>query len=308
MLRREFLQLAARATALGALTTLAPSKILFGRGTKAAAKQTLTILHTNDVHSRIEPFPDNAGRNAGKGGVARRATLIDKIRREKDNVILLDAGDFFQGTPYFNFYQGKLEIELMSKLGYEAATLGNHDFDAGLEVLAQRIREATFPIVVCNYDFTDTPVAGLTKEYIILKKKGLKVGVYGVGINPKYWIIASIAEQFGFKDPVANAQRVEKLLHDKGCDYIICLSHLGLTSRYNTDPGDVDFAPQTRYTDLIIGGHTHTFLDEPKKFTNLAGKEILVNQVGWAGIRLGQVEVEFSPSSKKARGGSQEVS
>jgi 5'-nucleotidase len=304
--RRKFLQLSAKAAALLPVLGLVPRSLLAASKDTSKAT-TLTVLHTNDVHSRIEPFPANAGRNAGKGGVARRLTLIEAVRQQEPNTLLLDAGDYFQGTPYFNLYQGKLEIELMSKLGYDAATLGNHDFDAGLEVLAQRIREASFPVVICNYDLAGTPVAGLTKEYITLKKGGLKIGIYGVGIKPQYWIATPVAKQIKHKPPVPEAQRVERLLKDAGCDLIICLSHLGLTSRYAEEPGDPEFAAQTRFTDLIIGGHTHTFMAEPKLVSNLEGRQIMINQVGWAGINLGRVDFTLQSGTVKAKGGSSPV-
>lgn len=308
MRRREFLELSAKAAALAAVAGALPSRLA---GALSAPQPPtgaqLTLLHTNDVHSRIEPFPANAGRNAGKGGVARRAVLIEKIRREQPNVLLFDAGDFFQGTPYFNIYQGKIEIELMNQLGYDAATLGNHDFDAGLEVLAQRIREARFPIVVSNYGFKGTPVDGLTRDYVVFKKGPLKVGVYGLGINPTYWVANTVAQQIEYRNPVTEALRVERELTAKGCHYIVCLSHLGLTSRYPSEPGDDGFAPQTRATDLVIGGHTHTFLNEPKSYTNAGGKTVLVNQVGWAGINLGRIDVGFTKGSKQTQSVNLEV-
>jgi 5'-nucleotidase len=258
----------------------------------------LTIMHTNDVHSRIDPFPDDGSRNAGLGGASRRASLIKKIRSEADHTLLFDAGDIFQGTPYFNFFGGELEMKLMSSMGYDAATIGNHDFDAGIDGLDKQLPHANFPLIISNYDFKDTILKGKTLPYKIFQKKNIKIGVFGVGIELKGLVPKDLYKETVYLDPIKAAQEQAHLLkHDHKCDYVICLSHLG----YKYDRGKVSdrvLALNTVDIDLIIGGHTHTFLREPDVLVNNVGKQVLVNQVGWAGIMLGQIEIFFERNFK----------
>lgn len=260
----------------------------------------LTILHTNDVHSRIEPFPMDGSKNEGLGGVAKRATLIKRIREEQKNVLLLDAGDMFQGTPYFNFFGGEIEIKLMSELGYDAGTIGNHDFDGGIDGLERQLIHANFPLLVSNYNFENTIMKGKTKEYKIFMKDGLKIGVFGVGIQLEGLVPQSLYKDTVYLDPIAAAERVGKLLKtDEKCDYVICLSHLGY--KYGPEENKVSdmlLAENTSYIDLIIGGHTHTFLKEPTRVKNKIGNAVLVNQVGWAGIVLGRLDIYFEKNKK----------
>lgn len=259
----------------------------------------LTILHTNDVHSRIDPFPMDGSRNQGMGGVAARSALISKIRSEEENVLLFDAGDIFQGTPYFNLYGGELEIKMMSMMNYDAATMGNHDFDNGVEGFYEQLPHASFPVLTANYDFTDTLLDGKTQQYKIFKKDGLKIGVFGLGIELTGLVNK---QQYGntlYLDPIAKTLVMEKRLkHDHKCDLIICLSHLGY--RYQDKKvSDVVLAQSTNFIDLIIGGHTHTFLPKPESVRNLSGKETLINQVGFAGINLGRIDYYFNRSKGK---------
>lgn len=259
----------------------------------------LTILHTNDVHSRIEPFPMDGTKYQGKGGVAARTALIKKIRAEEENVLLFDAGDIFQGTPYFNYWGGELELKLMSMMGYDAAIMGNHDFDNGVGGFAKHLPHINFPILNANYNFTDTELEKKTKSYHIFKKDNIKIGVYGLGID----LIGLVnQEQYGntkYIDALAKALEMERFLKlDQKCDLVICLSHLGY--RYQTNKiSDVLIAQNTYFTDLIIGGHTHTFLPKPDSIRNLSGTETLVNQVGFAGINLGRIDFVFSRKKQK---------
>lgn len=258
----------------------------------------LTILHTNDVHSRLEPFPMDGSRNAGMGGVAARAALIKEIRAEVENVLVLDAGDIFQGTPFFNLYKGEPEIKAMSMMGYDAATIGNHDFDAGMENLATQLNHANFPIIVCNYDFTNTPMEGKTIPYKIFNKGNIKVGVLGIGIEGKGLIPDNLFGNTVYKNPIEQANKTAEELKKKGCDMIICLSHLG--DKYSDDKiSDEILAKECFDIDLIIGGHTHRFFTEPRKYTNRRGGDTLVNQVGWAGIQLGRLDYSLGRSQKK---------
>lgn len=256
----------------------------------------LTILHTNDVHSRIEPFPMDGSRNQGLGGAAKRATLIKKIREQEKNVLLLDAGDIFQGTPYFNFFLGELEMKLMTAMGYDAATLGNHDFDAGIEGLVRQMPHAKFPFLNANYDMKDTLLKGRTKEYEIFEKSGIRIGVFGIGIELQGLVPKDLYQDIVYLDPIANAQRVASFLkNEKKCDFVICLSHLGYKYK-EQKVSDTVLAGETTYIDLIIGGHTHTFLNEIVLEKNKEGKPVSIAQAGWAGILLGRIDVVFEKS------------
>ncbi|MBK7678945.1 MAG: metallophosphatase [Chitinophagaceae bacterium] len=261
----------------------------------------LTILHTNDTHSRLEPFPMDGGRNQGLGGIAARAQLITEIRQQEEQVLLFDAGDIFQGTPYFNLYKGEPEIKAMSSMKYDATTIGNHDFDAGMENLATQLsRHANFPMLIANYDFTGTPMEYKTQPYKIFKKGKLKIGVFGVGIEGRGLIPDSLFGATKYLDPISKANEVAgKLKADEKCDMIICLSHLGYKYKESNIVSDEVLAKETENVDLIIGGHTHTFLDDPIVYKNKKGDDVIVNQVGFAGIILGRLDFEFSKFSGK---------
>ncbi len=265
-----------------------------------SAQYRLTILHTNDVHSRIDPYPMDGSRNQGLGGVIARAELIEDIRKEQEHVLLLDAGDIFQGTPYFNLYKGEPEIKAMASMNYDASTVGNHDFDAGLENLATQLtRHANFPMIICNYDFSGTPMEYKYVPYKIFKKGKLKIGILGVGIELKGLVPENLAAGTVYLDPVQQANQVAGVLkNDKKCDFVICLSHLGYQYRENTI-SDVLFAEQSENIDLIIGGHTHTFMNAPVTRKNKLGKDVVINQVGFSGIILGRLDFDFSKVSRK---------
>ncbi|MGG9970305.1 bifunctional metallophosphatase/5'-nucleotidase [Ferruginibacter sp. SUN002] len=290
--RRKFLKQSLLAT--GALLT---SQSILAEEPDVAKK--LTILHTNDVHSRLEPFPKDDPKNPGLGGVEARAEVIKQIRAEEDHILLLDAGDIFQGTPYFNIYKGEPEIKAMAAMGYDAATMGNHDFDAGLENFATQLHHASFPIVVCNYDFTGTPMEFKYQPYKIFKKGKLKIGVTGVGIEGKGLIPDNLFGNTKYLDPIENASKIATMLKkEKSCDMVICLSHLGY-KYVDNKISDIVLAKETENIDLILGGHTHTFMNAPDSYLNKNGNTVFVNQVGWAGIQLGRLDFEFSKSSKK---------
>jgi 5'-nucleotidase len=231
----------------------------------------LTILHTNDTHSRLEPFPMDGGRNQGMGGIAARARLISQVRQEEEQVLLLDAGDIFQGTPYFNIYKGEPEIKAMTMLGYDATTIGNHDFDAGMENLANQLtKHASFPMLVSNYDFTGTPMEHKTEPWRVIKKGKLTIGLLGVGIEGKGLIPDNLFGSTQYLDPVQKANETAWLLKKKkNCDMVICLSHLGNQYKESDKVSDERLAKESENIDLIIGGHTHTFLDQPLVYKNL---------------------------------------
>lgn len=265
------------------------------------SEKHITILHTNDVHSHIDAFPKNHSEFPNLGGLARRAALVDSVRKENPNTLLLDAGDIFQGTPYFNFYGGELEFKLMSMLKYDAATIGNHDFDNGIEGLYAQLPNASFELLSANYDFTNTVMSGQTKPYQTYIRDGIKIGIYGLGIGLTGLVTKKLYKETVYLDPYEIALDIErKLKEEEKCDLVICLSHLGYSYNDIQRPDDLKLASKTKYTDLVIGGHTHTFLDKPTVTQNTKGNSVLVNQVGCFGINVGRVDFYFD-ASKNAK-------
>lgn len=260
-----------------------------------SAKKHITILHTNDVHSHIDPFGPNDGRNANKGGVARRAALVESIRKENPNTLLLDAGDIFQGTPYFNYYGGELEFKLMSMLKYDAATIGNHDFDNGIDGLNAQLPHAKFDFICSNYDFKNTVLDGKVKPYEIFIKDGIKIGIFGLGIELDGLVEKRMYKETVYLNPIEKAQDMSRILkEEQQCDLVICLSHLGYFYKKHPERiSDLIVARNTKNIDLIIGGHTHTFLPKPTVEKNSVGKNVLVNQVGCYGLYLGRIDFYF---------------
>jgi len=257
----------------------------------------LTILHTNDVHSRLEPFPMDGSRNEGLGGAARRATLISDIRKAEKNVLLLDAGDMFQGTPYFNYFLGEPEIKMMNAMKYDVATIGNHDFDGGLENLENQLNKARFTIVNANYTFSGNGLGTLIKPYTVIEKEGIRIGIFGLGIELEGLVPAKLYGNTQYQDPVVKAGEISEILKSQEkCDYVICLSHLGHIYK-DEKISDVGLASKTSNIDLIIGGHTHTFLDKPLIVNNPAGMPVHVTQAGWGGIMLGRIDVTFEKNN-----------
>jgi 5'-nucleotidase len=251
----------------------------------------ITILHTNDAHSQIEPFASDHHRFPGMGGFARRAALVKKIRQEEKNVLLFDAGDIYQGTPYFNYYKGELEIKLMSEMGYTAATVGNHEFDNGLEGILRNLPHANFPFISSNYDFSDTILKDKIHQYKIFEVENVRVGVFGLGIELSGLVAKSAYGNTRYLDPVGKAVEMAYFLkNEMKCDVVICLSHLGYN--YKDDKiCDVAIAKQSKNIDVIIGGHTHTTLQNAVVFSNSDKKEIIIGQVGYAGVHLGRIDL-----------------
>ncbi|AQG80793.1 bifunctional metallophosphatase/5'-nucleotidase [Spirosoma montaniterrae] len=296
--RRQFLKLLGTAAVVGSIT---PDVL-------AARKATsITILHTNDVHSRLDPFPMDGGRNAGRGGVARRATLLRQIRQQQANVLLFDAGDVFQGTPYFNLYKGEPEILAMNQLGYDAGTLGNHDFDGGIDNMVTQFGKATFPVLIANYDFKNTVMDGHTMPYKIFRRDGVRIGVFGLGIRPDGLIPKDAYRETKYLDPIEIGNDMAgKLRQNEKCDFVVCLSHLGFKYDGPTVSDNV-LAAKSRNIDLIIGGHTHTFLDAPVTVNNLDNKPVWINQVGFAGINLGRIDLTFERGKATVSGQAMEI-
>ena len=260
----------------------------------------ITILHTNDVHSQIDPFPSDHNLYPNKGGFAKRASLFRELVTINPNTLIFDAGDIFQGTPYFNFFQGELELNLMKKMGYNAATIGNHEFDAGLKTLKKNILNNNFQFISSNYDFTNTELEGLIDKYKIYNKGGIKIGVFGLGIELKGLVSPSLYGETRYYDPVDIAKDISsKLKFEKGCDLVVCISHLG--HQYQNDKiSDIELAKLTSNIDLIIGGHTHTLLKEPLILNNYLGEEVIINQVGSSGIFVGKIDFNFTNDNKNS--------
>ncbi|MEY3984416.1 MAG: hypothetical protein RL160_1975 [Bacteroidota bacterium] len=282
--RRTFI----RRSALGGAFLLTPGWM---RSLQAGSLKNLVILHTNDIHSHLDPFPANDPKFPNQGGLARIATLVKQVRAAEANVILLDSGDIFQGTPYFNRFGGKSEYELMSSMGYVASTPGNHDFDNGIDGLTNMLPYAKFQMLNANYRFDNTALAGKIKPSAVVAVNDIKVGLLGVGIELEGLVPPQLCKNVVYTDPVAAANReAEVLKKEHGCDVVICLSHLG----YRYDDQKVDdrkLAAASRNIDVILGGHTHTFLPAPEVITNAEGKEVVVNQAGWGGLRLGRINL-----------------
>jgi 5'-nucleotidase len=282
--RRKFLY----SIGTGALTfsTLSASK-------SNNPKNKITILHTNDTHSHIDPFPENHSKYANKGGINNRKAIVDSIRKQEENVLLLDAGDIFQGTPYFNMYGGELEMKAMSAIGYDAGTMGNHDFDGGIEGFHKALPLANFPFLCSNYDFSDTILNQKTIPFKIFRKGNLKIGVFGIGVELDGLVSKALYKETKYNDPIKVAKKYADILkNDYKCNLVVCLSHLGYSPKQNK-MCDTVLAKETTNIDLIIGGHTHTFLPEPEMHKNKLGKAVLINQVGWAGIMLGRIDFYF---------------
>ncbi|MDF1672869.1 MAG: metallophosphatase [Vicingaceae bacterium] len=293
--RRTFIkQIAIAGGGLAAINLVPLSS--FARSKKDFTK--LTILHTNDVHSRIEPFPINDPKYPGLGGAARRAALIERIRTTEQNVLLMDAGDVFQGTPYFNKYNGEIDFKLMSLMNYDVATIGNHDFDNGIEGLKKMLPHANFPFVNSNYDFSKTILNGEILPHKIFIKDNIKIGVFGVGVELEGLVGKDLYKETIYNDPIEIAnKKATYLKKEEHCNIVVCLSHLGYSYKSNKI-SDLIMAKQTSNIDIIIGGHTHTFLEKPTIIKNKENKATLINQVGWAGINLGRIDFLISADQK----------
>lgn len=264
-----------------------------------AQDKQLVILHTNDTHSCVQPLSKNLADTlfAGRGGYLRRIAMLEEERAKYPDLLLFDSGDFSQGSPYYNLYGGEVEVGLMNRMHYDAATIGNHEFDFGLENMARIFKMADFPIVCSNYDFAGTPVQGLVKRYVIIKRNGLKIGVFGLGPKLEGLVSDYNCEGVRFIDPVIVAQEMADLLKgEKKCDIVICLSHLGW-DKVNTLT-DGQMMSKTKGIDLVLGGHSHTFLKELKYVKNADGIEVANDQNGKSGIYIGKMIVNLTRSRK----------
>ena len=256
-----------------------------------ASAQELTILHLNDTHSHIDP--ERSGKHIGQGGVIEQAAFIDSVRVAdgRKNVLLLHAGDFGQGSSYFTELNGDIEVDVINAMKYDAVTLGNHEFDNGMEELARRIRNLEVPVVCANYDFTGSPLEGLVKPYVVVKKAGKRIGIIGVLTDVSTVVDRSVADKMKYLNPVETTNTyAEYLKNEKKCDLIICLSHLGYDHGEHTD---CEIAPLLRNVDIIVGGHSHTRLKDYTAVKDLDGKNVVIVSDGSWGLEIGQLSVNF---------------
>lgn len=257
------------------------------------SQKKITILHTNDTHSRIEPLPETDKYAPNKGGVLRRAALIDQIRQENKNVLLFDAGDFVQGTPYYNLFKGEVETKAMNLMKYDAATLGNHEFDYGLEGIRDILKWAEFPIVSSNYDFSNTILKDMLEQYIIITKDDVKIGVIGLNVKPQGLIATANYPEMEFLDPLEIGNKLAKMLkEDHKCDMVVCLSHLGYTA-------DKKLAEKSSNIDIIIGGHSHTYMKDPDIIKNAENEDILIYQTQGRGVFVGKIDIELQKNQNE---------
>ena len=252
----------------------------------------LTILHTNDTHSQVEPKAN------GKGGYARRMGLINEERKADQYLLLVDAGDFCQGTPYFNFYHGRVELNAMNRMRYDAATLGNHEFDNGLDTLAAVLQTANFPVVCANYDFTGTALEQVIKPFTIIRKGNLKIGIFGLGCEPKGLISDKNFLPAQYMEPYPIAQHMADTLRAQNCDIVVCLSHMGTFGKAPEDVCDTALVSHTRGIDVVIGGHTHQLYDH-LRVANLDGDSIPICQMGKSGENLGKIVLFLGDKNEK---------
>jgi 5'-nucleotidase len=252
----------------------------------------ITVLHTNDTHSQIDPLPSNDKAYPNKGGMARRATLVKRVRKENPNTLVIDAGDAFQGTPYFNFYKGEVEYKAMSAIGYDVGTLGNHEFDNGIQALAAALKFATFDLVSANYDLRGTALEGILKPYVVRTVAGVRIGLFGLGISPVALISPANFKGITYLDPIETSRKVVELLRgQERCEMVVAMSHLG----YYATPregqiGDSQVAEKVDGIDFIASGHTHTFMEKPVIAKQPCGRETVIFQVGRSGIYVGRVD------------------
>ena len=270
-----------------------------------AGETLITVLHTNDTHSQIDPILENDKTWAGKGGVARRATLVKRIRKENPNTLLLDAGDVLQGTPYFNFYKGEVEYKAMSLIGYDAGTLGNHEFDNGVEALSKALQFANFDIVSTNYDVRGSALENKVKTHVVKQVGGIRVGLFGMGVSPTGLITPDNFKPVKYLDPVRMARGVVKLLREQEhCTLVLGMSHLGyFPNPKEEELGDTQVAAQVDGIDFIASGHTHTFMKAPVLQKTPSGANTIIFQVGKSGIYVGRVDFTVRDGKVTAHAG-----
>lgn len=282
-----------RLTALAFVLTLTLAAI-------AQERKQLVVLHTNDTHSTVVPLSNllEDTLKAGRGGFLRRMVLVEQQRKANPQLLLFDSGDFSQGSAYYTYFKGEVEVELMNRMGYDAATLGNHEFDFGLDNLAALVRRAKFPVVCANYDFSATPLAGLIKPYVVIEREGLRVGVFGLCPQPDGLVQKPNYAGMTYSDPVAAAKRmVSTLRGEERCDVVVCLSHLGWSM--DGDMDDQQLIAATTGIDLVLGGHSHTYMKDIGWVKNADGQPVPDDQNGKHGIFVGKIVLTCEPAAKR---------
>ena len=284
-----------RRRALG-LCAAAPALLLAPRA-RAGALTRISVLHTNDTHSRMEPF--STGQYKGRGGVARRATLIAKVRAQNPNVLLLDAGDTYQGTAWFNEFKGTIDAQVMDALGYDATAIGNHDFDAGVDKLAENLKLSPHLIPLsANFRVDDScPLSERLRPHAIVERGPVRIGMFGLGVRFEGLVNPKLHAGVAYADPREAASEQVELLRERGCDVIIALSHLGYMG-YRGEVGDVDWPKDVPGIHYVVGGHTHTFLTEPDVIAHKSGWRTSVMQVGHSGLNIGHAEFLVDSSGR----------
>lgn len=274
----------------GALMALLVAAAALFLASRRAPETRLVILHVNDTHSQLEPV--RSGVLAGKGGSLERAAFVDSIRAAvgEDHVLLLHAGDFSQGTSYFTEFRGRVEDQVLNALHYDAITLGNHEFDNGIEDLGARLASLEMPVVVCNYDFSPFEAGKYIKPYVIVEKAGKKIGIVGVLCGLKDMVAGDIANRIPEFEMIPTVQRYVDEIRP-ACDLVIALTHIGYTEHNPGDITDPILVSRTRGIDLVVGGHSHSFLDKPDYVKNLDGRRVPIVQAGWKGVRMGQFDI-----------------
>ena len=261
---------------------------------EASAKgKRIVILHTNDTHSCVYPLNSNLADTmlAGRGGFVRRAVMVKAERKKNPALLLLDSGDFSQGSSYYTLFKGDVEVGLMNMMGYDAAAIGNHEFDFGLDNMARIFRMAEFPVVCANYHFEGTAVEGLVKPYVVLERKGLKIGVFGLGTQLEGMVAAENYKGVTYEDPIVAANRVATELKEKEhCDLVVCLSHLGWDIE---GVDDTELIPASHHIDVVLGGHSHSYFEKPVFYENLDGEEVPLQQMGKNGVFVGMMQLEL---------------
>lgn len=293
MSRRGFFKRLGALTLLSApvLSSVAPLSLLSSCSADKKERRKLVILHTNDVHSHIDPFPPSDPLYAGLGGYARRETIINETIKQygAENVLVFESGDMFQGTPYFNFFRGQLEMQLMNRMHVDAVTIGNHEFDNGVSALCDCMETANFPFLSANYTFTDDRGSRLVKPFKVLERGGFRVGVFGLGVRLAGLVAPANCNTVRFSEIMPTAQEMaDHLRSEEGCDIVIALTHIGYESG---DECDRKLAAGTHGVDFILGGHSHTFLERPEILSNAKGEPVVVNQVGFGGVCVGKIVV-----------------
>lgn len=260
-----------------------------------SAQKNIVVLHSNDCHSQIMPFSKKLAdkEKADLGGFGRRVVFVKEQRKENPDLLLFDSGDFSQGSSYYNLFKGDVEVGLMNMMGYDAVTIGNHEFDFGLENMYRLFKMAKFPVVCSNYDFSGTILEGVVKPYVVIMRNGLKIGVFGLAPKLEGLVVRENYGDVKYLDPIEATRNVVKTLRGKlKCDLVICLSHLGWKTS-DAESSDDRLIPQTEGIDLVLGGHTHSFINPSEEVRNAKREQVPVSQNGKSGMYISRFDIRL---------------